>query len=260
MLQAKSQQSRIWIGIAAAALGSMALIGCGGGGDDTNPGKVQGGASGGSAGGPGGSGGSVSLGGGMGGGGQTAAMPGAAPSKQQVASDKPKNTSLPFAARNDPFKPWFNTIPPPPNVLTLTEPVRIAMTGTTAPEVQPGVEIQEVPSRRVAGILNGNGVYALLDGGPAGPEVVKPGQLLDDGYRVTMINSNSVTLQKKVKTQTYTQVVPLTDAGSSASVGMGGGGFRSGPGMGVPGFGRPGGPGGKGGLSPGGAGGGAGAD
>jgi hypothetical protein len=233
MLQAQSQQSRIWIGLAAAAIGSVALIGCGGGGDTAGDTSQQPQATGG-GGAKGGAGGPVTNK--MGGGG----LPGGAgAAQQQVATVKPTATNVPFKARRDPFSPWFNTIPPPPNVLTLVEPVRIALAGTTAPEVQPGVEIQEAPTRRVAGILTGNGVYALLDGGPKA-EVVKPGDLLDDGYQVVKIDSNSVTLRKKVASQTYTQVVPLTDAGGTslaAAPGMGGG---AGPGFG-PGFGRGGG-------------------
>jgi hypothetical protein len=229
MLHAKAQQSKIWMGL-AATITTVALIGCGGGEPDPAP-SVQSGSA-----------GTVVQPGG-GGGMPGPAMPGAAtqPQGQQTAAAPPGKENPAPGYRKDPFRPWFSTTPPPPNVLTLTEPVRIAMTGTTAPEVQPGVEIQEVPSRRVAGILNGNGVYALLDGGPAGPEVVKPGQLLDDGYRVVMINSNSVTLQKKVNTQTYTQVVPLSDAGGASTMAAPPSGFRAGrgPGFGGPGMGGP---------------------
>jgi hypothetical protein len=265
MLQAKPQQSKIWLGLAAAALGSFAVAGCGGSGDGGAGGAPQVGMSGGtggsgstaggpgagmqamggSGGGPGSGGGMTAAGGGFGGQGQAGLPAAGTPGQKTAQNGKPGGIqgSAP-GFRKDPFAPWFSTVPPPPNVLTLTEPVRIAMAGTTAPEVQPGVEIQEVPSRRVAGILNGNGVYALLDGGPSGPEVVKPGQLLDDGYRVMMINSTSVTLQKKVATQTYTQVVPLTDAGGPPPSSVGGGGMNPG-GMSPGGIGSGFGPGGR---------------
>lgn len=224
MLHAKSQQSKIWLGIAAVALGSFALVGCGGGDTPSTTNSDSAGSGGGGVGGP-------KMGGG--GGGQ---LPGSGTQQQQLATVPPKDTQTVPGYRRDPFKPWFNTQPPPPSVLTLVDPARIAMIGTTAPDVQPGVEIQEVPNRRVAGILTGNGVYALLDDG----KVVKPGDLTDDGYQVVMINSNSVTLRKKVLSQTYTQVVPLTDAGSTytaAAPATGGGKFGGGFAPGGGGFG-----------------------
>lgn len=121
-------------------------------------------------------------------------------------------------------------------------PVRVAITDSAAKENQPGIEIKEVPNRRVAGILSGNGVYALIDG-PEGQTVVKPGDMIDD-YRVAAINPDSVVLKKEVKVgslkQTFTQVVPLTDVGTSM------GGQTRGP---V--YGGPGGPGAPRGMFPG---------
>jgi hypothetical protein len=148
------------------------------------------------------------------------------------------------AHRVDPFKPWWAP-PPPPSPLTFTRPVRIAMAGSANPENTPNIEVHEVPTRRVAGILSGNGVYALIDGGGE-MIVVKPGDPVGD-YRVDSINSDSVVLKKVVKTgknaQTFTQVVPLTDVGSSVAQCSGpimGGAGRPGPAFG-PGRGAPGG-------------------
>ncbi len=69
-------------------------------------------------------------------------------------------------------------------------------------------------------------------------QVVKPGDPVDD-YHVDSITAEAVVLKKVVKfgdsTQTYTQVVPLTDVGSDgqqqfSGMGMGGIGGRMGPG------------------------------
>jgi len=243
-----STTGRLSITVATSLLTGLILAGCGGGDTPAADGKGQlaGGqtAPGGSTGGSGSPGGSGGAPGGSGGspGGQLGGGVGGAPAA--VASAPPKNTTPPPGARPDPFKPWWDSTPPPPPVLSLITPFRIATTDTVDPKVEPGIEIQEVPSRRVAGILTGNGVYALLDGNGK-QEIVRPGDVLDDGYRVTMINFNSVTLKKTVNNQTFTQVVPLTDAGSTPSAGGGsfGGptapGGGAGKGAGGPAFGGP---------------------
>lgn len=159
-------------------------------------------------------------------GGATAAAP--------VGGPPPSNTTPP-AHRVDPFKPTWPP-PPPPNVLAELAPVRIASLGTAVEINKPDIEIREIPTMRVAGIMSGNGVYALLDGGPEPGMVVKPGDQVGE-YHVSAINPDSVVLKKSVKvglgTQTYTQVVPLTDAGSAPAARM------SGPGVGtLPGGGR----------------------
>jgi hypothetical protein len=142
--------------------------------------------------------------------------------------------------RADPFQPWWDNKPKPPKVLELISPIRVAITNTSAPILQPNIEIQEVPNRRVAGILSGNGVYALIEG-PDGQAVVKPGDTLDE-YRVASIDADSVTLRRKVGNQTFTQVVPLTDAGSTTATVSAPAGGIGGPGVRVPsGGGRPGG-------------------
>lgn len=161
--------------------------------------------------------------------GQTQVASAAAPGKPAPGA----TSAVPPAHRPDPFKPWWNTTPPPTPVLSEIAPARIAMYGSERPEIQPGIEIHEVPTRRVAGVLSGSGVYALLDG-PEGQIVVKPGDPVGD-YRVDSITGDAVTLKRVVKlpaggTQTYTQVIPLTDQGASVSQ-------YSGPAMGAPGMG-----------------------
>ena len=258
MLHCNSQHLRILGLLAGVTALSVTLAGCGGGDDTSTPpaggtkgAKASGGSpddgsgsSGGSApGGPsmaGGGGGPMGssgggMGGGLGGGGQQAAATGGPP---------PKDQTPPPGARPDPFRPWWDTTPIPPPVLSFTAPIRIASPNTAVVVNQPGIEIQEVPNRRVAGILTGNGIYALLDGGPGDPMVVKPGDVTADGYRVIMINSSSVTLKKTVNTQTFTQVVPLSDAGATTQMSSPTSGFSPG-GLGGPaGLGRRGGGGG----------------
>ncbi len=209
------EKLRSTLGVVAV---SLVLAGCGGGDpppDTTVSGKT----------------GSPTVSGGGPSGPATTGLPG---TTAVASAAPPKNTMPPPGTRPDPFKPYWNTVPPPPPVSSFLTPVRIADTNTTAPKEEPGIDIRVVPTRRVAGILTGNGVYALLD--DSGKQtVVRPGMKLDDGYEVVMINSNSVVLRKKEGSQTFTEIVPLTDAGSAPSSGGGmsggTGGMRSGKGM-----------------------------
>ena len=236
--------------LAAGLVTGTMLTACGGGDDGGKPatGNTSTSGSAGTA-----SGGMVASGGGPGtpAGAGPGAMPGTAGAAGAATTAPPKNTTPPPGARQDPFRPWWDSTPPPPPVLTLVAPMRIAARDTVAAQVEPGIEIQESPSRRVAGILTGNGVYALIEGNGE-QKIVRPGDVLDDGYRVTMINFNSVTLKKTVANQTFTQIVPLTDAGSvsvsgSAPGGLGGPGGPGGLSKGGPGMMGPGLGGGKGG-------------
>jgi hypothetical protein len=217
MLPNYKQHNRISVLLGLTGIVAAVGFGCGGdnSGTSTTPAPTTGSPSAGAM-----SGGAVS-GGAMPGnmGGPTTAgagLPGAAGTQPNAAAGAAGTTVAgsgpPPGARPDPFRPWFNTIPPPPAVLTLVDPLRIATPDSSPPVNPPGVDVQEVPSRRVAGILTGNGIYALFDDGM----VVKPGDLVDD-YRVTMITKNAVTLKKKVNNQTFTQVIPLSDAGSAPS-------------------------------------------
>jgi hypothetical protein len=253
MLPNALQQNRIFTALLGTLALALILPGCGGGDDSGSTATTgntvsSGGASGGApSGGPMGPP-MMSGGGGMPGapGGMPGMGGGAGGQQTASASPKPKNTSPAPNFRADPLRPWWDTTPAPPPVLSYVDPVRIAITNSAAEEKPAGVEIQEVPTRRVAGILTGNGVYALIDDFNGKAEVVKPGQVLDDGYRVASINANSVVLKKEIDNRTYTQVVPLTDAGSTtfSGPGMGAGPGSGGrfPGMpGMPGSGgRPG--------------------
>lgn len=90
-----------------------------------------------------------------------------------------------------------------------------------------------MPNRRVAGIVTGVGVYALVEG-PDGTTVVRPGDTLGE-YRVENITPTSVVLKRTVGNQVFTQVVPLTDVGSitqSFNAGGTGVGMPGMPGMG----------------------------
>lgn len=245
----------LWIGMVIACL---LLSGCaGGGGTDTSttgttgtqttgtvrpplddeatgtpmggpagaPGMMPGGPMGGMPGmppmmGPGGMGmGFGAMGGGM----RTAEAPAAQP---------PKNKAMPPNRRPDPFKPWWDTSIPPRPVLEIVPPLRLAVRDTVTPPEEK-VEIQEVPNRRVAGILSGVGVYALIEG-PEGLSIVKPGDMVGE-YRVQAINPRSVTLRRTFGNQIFTQVVPLTDVTTAGQFRGVAPGTPGGPGLAVPG-------------------------
>jgi len=242
MLQIKPQHKSILVITASALALAIFLTGCGGSddggaakpdpkksasggdptGDDSATSPSSGGRMAGGGGGAPGPAGMQAMGG----------MPGGSQPQAAAATAPPKDKSPAPGFRSDPLKPWWDTTPKPPPVLAYVDPVRIAIPNSAAEEKPAGVEIQEVPNRRVAGILTGNGVYALLDDFGGSAEVVKPGEVLKDGYRVISINANSVLLKKVVDNRTYTQVVPLTDAGSTSQFS---GGMR-GPGMGAGGM------------------------
>ncbi len=170
----------------------------------------------------------------------------------------------------DPFFVTWRRKPLPPDPFQQVQPLQVASTTVMAPPSQP-VHVREVADRRVAGILTGKGVFAILEK-DGQSEIVKPGQMTSDGYKVVAITTNSVKLRKQDGNIIITQVVPLTDQSTSAVTpgyqqggyggrgyggpGMGNRGFGGGPampgapGMGGPGFGGyPGGPGGPGGAA-----------
>lgn len=169
------------------------------------------------------------------------ALAGAAGSPARVAAAGP--TGVPH--RSDPFNVPWKQPQAPPYVFSQVNPLRVASADVQAPPPN-NTEIREVPSRRVSGIMTGDGVYAILESG-SDVEIVKPGSKTSDGYTVVAINGDSVRLQRKEGPVLYTQVVPLSDVGASpqtAAYGgggypgqMGGGGMMR-PGMG--GFTRPG--------------------
>lgn len=78
------------------------------------------------------------------------------------------------------------------------------------------MNVREVATRRVSGIMSGDGVFAILEGADGGdPEIIKPGSMTRDGYRVVAITSDTVKLQRKDGNVIRTQIVPLTDASST---------------------------------------------
>ncbi len=162
---------------------------------------------------------------------------------------------MPFKPRRDPTALIWKIPPPPPYVFNEVQVERFASYQVTAPP-PPNTEIREVPSRRVSGIMSGDGVFAILEGEGGNIEIVKPGGETKDGYKVVSINADTVTLKKKEGNVTRTQIVPLSDIppGQQTQMSSGGrfGGGPSGgplgagmssPGGGGGGLGRPGRPG-----------------
>ncbi len=239
-------KQRIWLTATLAAvlgIGSLALVGCGGGetteetpaADASGGGSPSGGMM--SGGGPPGGAPMMPAGGsmammsgppGMGGGGM---MGGGAAQSAPAATAGPKVRTAPPGSRVDPFAPWWNSTPPPPPAIGLVPQIRLAAFGTAKKPVEEKVVVQEVPTRRVAGIGNGPGVYALIEG-PEGQSVVRPGDSVGD-YRVESITASAVVLKRVVGNETYIQTVPLTDVGAQSAAGfMGGPGAPGGPAMG----------------------------
>lgn len=145
--------------------------------------------------------------------------------------------------RQDPFLVDWKLPVPPPYVFQEVQPIRLASDFVETPRTAP-YEVRESPVFRVSGIMNGDGVYAILET-PTGAVIVKPGSEVktnisetDGGtrvYRVVAINSTTVKLKATVGNIIYVQDVPLTD------VGIGGASGGSGPAANNPGGGFPGG-------------------
>ena len=196
-------------------------------------------------------------------------MPGVkpSPSGKKVLGQKPPTLGTPTAGKKDPFAPAAAATPPaahprfaklrkdpfyvdwklplpPPYVFDEVQPIRLASEVVETPSVKP-YEIRETPAFRVSGIMNGDGVYAILET-PKGAEIVKPGSDVKtdiaDGnggsrtYRVASITSSSLRLKSQVGNIIYVQDVPLTDVGIGGppigSGGFGGGGIGGGRGAG----------------------------
>lgn len=141
---------------------------------------------------------------------------------------------VPIIHNSDPFLIRWKKKPLPPPVFDLVAPMRLAGADIVAPPPNNTI-ITEVPSRRVSGILTGDGVYAVLENNNGDTEIVKPGSITSDGYRVVAINSDSVKLQRKDGNLLRTQTVPLSDA-TTAPATMVPAGYNGGP----PGYGPPG--------------------
>lgn len=142
----------------------------------------------------------------------------------------------PLKVRPDPFLVAWRTPPQPPYIFDQIQPIRLASANVEAPPAKP-IEVREVPSRRVSGIMSGDGVFAILEQN-GDSEIVKPGSQTSDGYRVVSIDEDSVKLQRREGNAILTQIVPLSDAPTGPSAprvgGFPGGGFRGNPG-GLPG-------------------------
>src|SRR5579875_3052176 len=104
---------------------------------------------------PGGMPGSSMPGGGALAGGQQPAAAGGAGKKQVAAAITGKY-------HQDPFLITWKKKPLPPDVFAEVQPLQVADTTVQAPPEKP-VVVEQVPDRRVAGIMRGNGVYAILE-------------------------------------------------------------------------------------------------
>ncbi len=158
-----------------------------------------------------------------------------------TAPGKTVAANLPYKVRRDPTFIDWHVPPPPPNIFTEVQPLRIATYNVVTPP-EPNTEVREIPTRRVSGIMSGDGVFAILESGTGDPEIVKPGAETSDGYKVVSINADSVKLQKKEGNLVRTQVVLLSDISTNPSAGGGMG--RMGGAMGGAGGGSMGGAGG----------------
>lgn len=140
-------------------------------------------------------------------------------SNTATASTAPRPNEKPnFAAlgrpRNDPFYVDWRQLPPPPNVFESVEPIRLASPSITTPPAQP-VEIREAPSMRYAGFMSGDGIYAVLEGN-GDTEIVQPGAITKDGFKVVSITSDNVLLRKVEGNVIRVQQVAYGDAPPTA--------------------------------------------
>jgi len=92
--------------------------------------------------------------------------------------------------------------------------------------------------------MNGDGVYAVLEEG-SDSEIVKPGELTRDGFKVVSITNDQVFLRKQEGNLIRTQLLPYGDLPPTAATG-GGGRFGGGGGAQQPGRRQNNGPGGNG--------------
>lgn len=123
--------------------------------------------------------------------------------------------SVPKKRDYDPFKVTWKQVPPPPYVFGSVQPLRLASAEVEIPPVGE-INMREVATRRVSGIMSGDGVFAILESADGDqPEIIKPGSMTKDGYRVVSITSDTVKLQRKDGNVIRTQIVPLTDASST---------------------------------------------
>jgi len=166
---------------------------------------------------------------------------------QQVA-EAPKEGKPPSKYRVDPFKPlpWEADVSKPP-ILSVVPPVRLQPVPTAKPRSEEEEDVlPPQPYRRVAGIMWGQSVAAIIETQGDLPRVVKPGDTID-GLRVARIEPGQVvlsTLGKKPQEIAVKLGAPITPV-QRTFPGVGGvpGGVPGVPGgvPGVPGGGAPGG-------------------
>lgn len=231
---------------ASLCAGTLLLAGCGGKQDDTAAAPVTPGA------GKQASNGAPSIraqrqaaGGGVPGApqGTPGAIPGSRPGG--LAGGAPQSDPFQVASaggrtpnKKDPFFPTWHTDPPPPYIFGEITPIRVADQQIETPPVG-DVTVREVPTRRVSGIMSGDGIYAIIEQNGES-EIVKPGSRTKDGYTVVSIDNDTVKLRRKDNNIIRTQTVPLSDesTGGQATGGQGrfgGGGAFGGQGAGMPG-------------------------
>jgi len=113
----------------------------------------------------------------------------------QRVAEAPKGGKPPAKYRVDPFKPlpWEADISKPP-ILSVVTPVRLQPIPTYRPKEEEQEDVlPPQPYRRVAGIMWGQSVAAIIETQGDLPRVVKPGDTID-GMRVARIEPNQVVL------------------------------------------------------------------
>jgi hypothetical protein len=158
--------------------------------------------------------------------------PTAAATKAPRPNEKP-NFAVLGRPRNDPFYVDWRQLPPPPNVFESVEPIRLASPSITTPPAQP-VEIREAPSLRYAGFMSGEGIYAVLEGN-GDTEIVQPGTITKEGFKVVSITSDNVLLRKVEGNVIRVQQVAYGDAPPTVGGGRPAGNFGGGNPFGGPG-------------------------
>ncbi len=123
--------------------------------------------------------------------------------------------------RSDPFLiSWKDNTLPPPNVFDSVQPIRVTPASYEEP-VEEVVEVREAPTRRFSGFMNGDGVFAVLEGGGTDTEIVAPGSETKDGFKVVSITSEQVFLRKQEGNVIRTQTVLYGDAPPTAATNTG---------------------------------------
>ncbi len=156
---------------------------------------------------------------------------------------QPQATRPPFSPRRDPFAPL------PEEVEAMQadafDPARYFV--LASPPKPPQVELPEPfepqPRRRVAGIIIGTTVSAILEQEGELPRIVYPGDMVGE-FRIVAITENGLILRRS-KGNPREVRVPYEPPGNVGGGGFGAGGGRGGGGLGAPpgtpGLGTPGG-------------------